>query len=449
MSKHLFSNVRVPIEKDNPSIVRDESKCISCGACRSVCKFNVGVYGRYDLEKTGDKAICINCGSCAMVCPTRSIRERQDYKDVKKLVNTNKKIVCITSPAVRVALGEEFDYELGTNVEKKMISALRTLGASFVFDTTFGADLTIMEEANELVERIKNKQNLPMFTSCCPAWVKFAETFYPELIPNISTAKSPISMQGAIIKTYFANLANIKKEDIITVAITPCVAKKAEIKREEFNNDIDYVVTTRELADWIREENIKFRELEDSEYDDIMNRGTGAGLIFGTTGGVMEAACRVAYKILTNKVVDKKLLHFEEVRGLANVKEANLTINDINLKLAIINGCGDARKVIEKMKNNEVSYDFIEVMSCEGGCIAGGGQPRVHFPVTNEVKEARMMGLYKADDNSKFRCSDENPDIIKVYQEFLDKPLSNKAHELLHTTYVNRSSDLGVEELSK
>lgn len=449
MSKHLFSNVRVPIEKDNPSIIRDESKCISCGACRSVCKFNVGVYGRYDLEKTGDKAICINCGSCAMVCPTRSIRERQDYTEVKKLVNTDKKIVCITSPAVRVALGEEFDYELGTNVEKKMISALRTLGASYVFDTTFGADLTIMEEANELVERIKNKQNLPMFTSCCPAWVKFAETFYPELIPNISTSKSPISMQGAIIKTYFANLANINKEDIITVAITPCVAKKAEIKREEFNNDVDYVVTTRELADWIREENIKFSQLEDSEYDDIMNRGTGAGLIFGTTGGVMEAACRVAYKILTNEVVDKKLLNFEEVRGLANVKEASLTINDINLKLAIINGCGDARKVIEKMKNNEVSYDFIEVMSCEGGCIAGGGQPRVHFPVSNEVKEARMKGLYNADDNSKFRCSDENPDIIKVYDEFLDKPLSNKAHELLHTTYVNRSSDLGVEEVSK
>lgn len=306
-----------------------------------------------------------------------------------------------------------------------------------------------MEEANELVDRIKKQGSLPMFTSCCPAWVKFVETFYPELIPNLSTAKSPISMQGAVIKTYFANLANINKEDIITVAITPCVAKKAEIKREEFNNDVDFVVTTRELADWIREENIKFNDLEDSSYDDIMNRGTGAGLIFGNSGGVMEAACRLAYKILTKKEIDKKLLNFEEVRGLNNVKEASLTINDLTLKLAIINGTGDARKVIEKMKNNEVSYDFVEVMTCEGGCIAGGGQPRVHFPVNNEVKEARIKGLYTADFNSKFRCSDENEDIIKIYNEFLGEPLSHKAHELLHTSYASRKSDLGLEEMNK
>lgn len=449
MSKHLFSNIRVPIEKDNPSICRDESKCISCGACKSVCKFNVGVYGRYDLEKTGDKAICINCGACAMVCPTRSIMERRDYLEVKKLINSEKKIIFITSPAVRVALGEEFDYEIGTNVEKKMVSALRALGASYVFDTTFGADLTIMEEANELVDRIRKQGSLPMFTSCCPAWVKFVETFYPELIPNLSTAKSPISMQGAVIKTYFANLANINKDDIITVAITPCVAKKAEIKREEFNNDVDFVVTTRELADWIREENIKFNDLEDSNYDDIMNRGTGAALIFGNSGGVMEAACRLAYKILTKKEIDKKLLNFVEVRGLNNVKEASLTIDDLTLKLAIVNGTGDARKVIEKMKNNEVDYDFIEVMTCEGGCIAGGGQPRVHFPVTNEVKEARIKGLYTADVNSKFRCSDENEDIIKIYNEFLGEPLSHKAHELLHTSYASRKSDLGLEEMNK
>lgn len=442
MGKHLFSNVRVPIEEDNPSIYRDESRCINCGACKNVCKFNVGVYGFYDLEKTDNKAICINCGACAMVCPTRSICERKDYLEVKKIDNKVK--IFITSPAVRVALGEEFDYELGTNVEKKLVSVLRKLGADYVFDTTFGADLTIMEEANELVDRIKNNKTMPMFTSCCPAWVKFVETFYPEFIPNLSTSKSPISMQAAIIKSYFANLIKVSREDIVTIAVTPCTAKKAEIKREEFNHDADYVVTTRELADWIREEDIKFRDLEDSEYDDIMNRGTGAGLIFGNSGGVMEAAVRLAYKIITNKAVDKKLLEFSEVRGLQNVKEATLDLGDMSLKLAIINGTGDARVVLEKIKNNELHYDFIEVMTCEGGCIAGGGQPRVHFPVTNEVKLARMRGLYKSDVDSKCRISDENEDIIRVYKEFLEAPLSEKAHELLHTTYVNRKNDLSV-----
>lgn len=442
MGKHLFSNVRVPIEEDNPSIYRDESRCINCGACKNVCKFNVGVYGFYDLEKTDNKAICINCGACAMVCPTRSICERKDYLEVKKIDNKVK--IFITSPAVRVALGEEFDYELGTNVEKKLVSVLRKLGADYVFDTTFGADLTIMEEANELVDRIKNNKTMPMFTSCCPAWVKFVETFYPEFIPNLSTSKSPISMQAAIIKSYFANLIKVSREDIVTIAVTPCTAKKAEIKREEFNHDADYVVTTRELADWIREEDIKFRDLEDSEYDDIMNRGTGAGLIFGNSGGVMEAAVRLAYKIITNNAVDKKLLEFSEVRGLQNVKEATLDLGDMSLKLAIINGTGDARVVLEKIKNNELHYDFIEVMTCEGGCIAGGGQPRVHFPVTNEVKLARMRGLYKSDVDSKCRISDENEDIIRVYKEFLGAPLSEKAHELLHTTYVNRKNDLSV-----
>ncbi len=442
MGKHLFSNVRVPIEEDNPSIYRDESRCINCGACKNVCKFNVGVYGFYDLEKTDNKAICINCGACAMVCPTRSICERKDYLEVKEIDNKVK--IFITSPAVRVALGEEFDYELGTNVEKKLVSVLRKLGADYVFDTTFGADLTIMEEANELVDRIKNNKTMPMFTSCCPAWVKFVETFYPEFIPNLSTSKSPISMQAAIIKSYFANLIKVSREDIVTIAVTPCTAKKAEIKREEFNHDADYVVTTRELADWIREEDIKFRDLEDSEYDDIMNRGTGAGLIFGNSGGVMEAAVRLAYKIITNKAVDKKLLEFSEVRGLQNVKEATLDLGDMSLKLAIINGTGDARVVLEKIKNNELHYDFIEVMTCEGGCIAGGGQPRVHFPVTNEVKLARMRGLYKSDVDSKCRISDENEDIIRVYKEFLGAPLSEKAHELLHTTYVNRKNDLSV-----
>lgn len=447
MSKHLFSNLRVPIEEDNPSIYRDESKCINCGACKNICKFNVSVYDYYKLENTNDKAICINCGACVNVCPTGSICEKKDYLILKKLIkNKDKKYVFITSPAVRVALGEEFDYELGTNVEKKLVSSLRVLGADYVFDTTFGADLTIMEEANELVDRISNNKPMPMFTSCCPAWVRFVEIFYPELIPNLSTAKSPISMQGAIIKTYFANLEGLNKEDIVTVAITPCTAKKAEIKREEFNNDVDYVVTTKELANWIREENIDFSALVDSLYDDLMDRGSGAGIIFGSSGGVMEAALRLAYKIINKSNPPKELLSFEDVRGLSNVKETNIKLGDKILRIAIINGCGDARKVIEKMKNKEVEYDFIEVMSCEGGCLAGGGQPRVYFPVTNNVKEARMKALYKIDEDSEYRVCDENEDIIKIYDEFLERPLSKKAHELLHTTYISRKEELGIEK---
>ena len=448
MTKHLFTNIRVPIEEDNPSIYRDESKCISCGACKNVCKFNVGVYGYYDLEKT-KKAICTNCGACANVCPTRSILEVRDYLKVKKLVNSNKTLVFITSPAVRVAIGEEFDMELGTNVEKKLVSVLRKLGANYVFDTTFGADLTIMEEANELVDRLRNRKKLPMFTSCCPAWVKFCEIFYPEYLDNLSTAKSPISMQGAIIKTYFANIANLNKDDIITVAVTPCTAKKAEIKRSEFNNDIDYVITTRELADWIHEENIKFAKIEDSNYDDIMNRGSGAGVIFGSSGGVMEAALREAYKIITGKSVNKKLLNLEEVRGVENIKEATVDIGEYKLRVCVINGTGDARRVIDKLKANEVQYDFIEVMSCEGGCIAGGGQPRIYFPITNDIKQARMRGLYNADDIDKYRVADENKDIIKLYQDYLGKPLGSKSISLLHTKYVNRKYELEGKENEK
>ena len=442
MTKHLFTNVRVPIEEDNPSIMRDESRCISCGACKNICNYSVGVFGYYDLNKIGS-AICTNCGSCANVCPTRSIIEVRDYLKVKKIINSDKKVIFITSPAVRVALGEEFDLKLGSNVEGKLVSVLRKLGASYVFDTTFGADLTIMEEANELVDRLKNNKKLPMFTSCCPAWVKFCETFYPEFISNLSSAKSPISMQGAIIKSYFANISSLNRDDIVTVAVTPCTAKKAEIKRCEFNNDIDYVITTRELADWIHEENIKFSSLENSKYDDIMNRGSGAGVIFGSSGGVMEAALREAYKIITGRKVTKKLLNLEIVRGLNNVKDCVVKLGDYELKVCVINGTGDARRVIEKIKKKELDYDFIEVMSCEGGCIAGGGQPRIHFPVTNDIKLARMKGLYKADLKDKFRVSDENPDIIRIYKDFLGKPLSEKSHELLHTKYINRKKELG------
>lgn len=447
MSKHLFSDVRVPIEEDNLSICRDESKCIKCGACKSVCKYSLSVYGYYNLEDTGDKAICIGCGQCSNVCPTRSITEKYDYKKVLEILKSDKVKVFTTSPAIRVALGEEFGLEPGTNVEGKIVSVLRNIGADYVFDTTFGADLTIMEEASELVDRINNKGVLPMFTSCCPSWVKFTEIFYPEFIPNLSTCKSPILMQGAIIKNYFSKIKNINKEDIVSIAVTPCTSKKSEIKREEFNNDVDYVITTRELAEIIRREDIDFKNIKESNYDSIMGDGSGGGIIFGTSGGVMEAACRYVYKLLTGNDPEGKLLEFNEVRGLSNVKEATLNINDKELKLAVINGTGDARKVLEKLKKQEVDYDFIEVMACEGGCIAGGGQPRVIFPVNAEIKNKRSSGLYNIDKNSTIRNCYQNKEIINLYNNYLENPLSNKSHELLHTSYTNRSKIL--KETSK
>ena len=436
--EHKYSDIRVPIENDNVSICRVEELCVKCGACKNVCKFNVGVYGSYDLNDS--KAICINCGQCSLVCPTESICEVKDDLKLKEVMKSNKVKVFQVAPAVRASLGEEFDFELGTNVEGKIVSALKQLGADYVFDTTFGADLTIMEEANELVDRIKNKKTMPMFTSCCPAWVKFVEIFYPEFIPNLSSCKSPILMQGAIIKNYFSKINNIDRKNIISIAVTPCTAKKYEIKREEFDDDIDYVITTRELANWIREEKIKFRDLEDSAFDNIMSRGTGAGIIFGNSGGVMEAALRTANHILGGK--DDDILKLEDIRGLGNIKESVVKIGENELKIAVINGTGDARKVLEKIKAGESNYDFIEVMACEGGCIAGGGQPRVHFPVTGEVKIKRKDCLFNLDDNCEIRKSYENPDIIKIYNEYLEKPLSGKSEELLHTSYVDRSGDL-------
>ena len=437
-----YSDVRVPISNDNVSICRNEEFCVKCGACKNICKFNVGVYDNYDLEKV-DKAICINCGQCSLVCPTESISEVKDYLKLKETMKNNKIKVFQVAPAVRASLGEEFGMELGTNVEGKIVSALKKLGADYVFDTTFGADLTIMEEANELVGRIKNKKNLPMFTSCCPSWVKFVEIFYPEFIANLSTCKSPILMQGAVIKNYFSEINNLSSNDIISVAITPCTAKKYEIKREEFCGDVDFVITTRELARWIKEEKINFNDLEDSGFDNIMGRGTGAGIIFGNSGGVTEAALRTANHILSG---NSDLIKLEETRGLGNIKESVVKIGNIELKVAVINGTGDARKILEKLKNNEVNYDFIEVMACEGGCIAGGGQPRVHFPVTGEVKVKRKDCLFNLDDECKLRNSYDNPDIIKIYKDYLETPLGEKSEKLLHTNYVDRSDYLNTKK---
>lgn len=455
MSKHENANIRVPIEENNICITRDDNKCILCGACKSVCKFQVGVFGNYNLEQTSDKAICIGCGQCSLVCPTNAITEVMDYEKVKREIADPDKIVIFqTSPSVRAALGELFDLEPGTLVERKMVSSLKALGADYVFDTTFGADLTIMEEATELVRRIQNKETLPMMTSCCPAWVKFVETFFPNYIGNLSTAKSPILMQGAIIKTYFAKEAGIDPSKIVNVAVTPCTAKKEEIKQRKMNSsgiyhhcdnmrDTDYVITTRELGKWLNEAGIDFHALEEREYDDMLARGTGAGFIFGNSGGVMEAAIRTAYYMITGNTPDISLLKYEPVRGLDNVKTATVVIQDLELKVAVINGTFQARKFLKNLEETKEHYDFIEVMACRGGCIAGGGTPKTEIPLPDEMKEARMKCLYEIDQNSNLRNSYENPDIKELYHAFLKEPSSDLAHALLHTSYTSKSSDLG------
>lgn len=364
MSKHNFTDIRVPIEPDNPSICRDEAKCIKCGQCKKVCTESIGVAGRYDLSLTGDNAICIHCGQCANVCPAGSITERYEYERVRKAAaNPDRIVIFSTSPSVRAALGEEFGMADGSFVQGKMVALLRKLGADYVLDTNFAADMTIMEEAGELVERLtKGTAPLPQFTSCCPAWVKYVETYYPEMRDNVSSAKSPIGMQGPTIKTYFAKKMGIDPKCIVNVALTPCTAKKFEIRREEMNaagrylgiegmRDMDYCITTRELAKWAREEGIDFAGLADEDYDDLMGEGSGAGVIFGNSGGVMEAAVRTAYHMVTGEEAPPLLYELQSVRGLDGVKEAFVYINDdVILKLAVVYGTANAGRLLEKLR---------------------------------------------------------------------------------------------------
>ena len=458
---HLPMNVRVPIEKDNPSICRDESLCIKCGQCRDICTDYIGVHKTYRLEQTGGRAVCINCGQCANVCPVSSITETYEYQDVKAAVSDPEKIVIFsTSPSVRVALGEEFDMEDGSFVQGKMVALLRRLGASYVLDTNFAADLTIVEEASELIERITKKNRpLPQFTSCCPSWVKYVETYYPDMTPHLSTAKSPIGMQGPTIKTYFAKKMGIDPASIVNVAVTPCAAKKFEIRREEMNaaarylgiegmRDMDYVITTRELAKWAKEENIDFAALEDSSFDRLMGEASGAGVIFGNTGGVMEAALRTAYAYITGEKAPSSLFRLEPVRGMEDVKEAQLTINGLVLNIAVIYGTKAASKFLDRMKEGDKEYHFIEVMTCPGGCIGGGGQPKGTLLKGDELRRKRIEGLYRKDGEMELRTSHENREIIELYKEFYQKPLSSLAEQMLHTAYRDRSEDLGGKNMN-
>lgn len=456
MSKHLSPDIRVPIEPGNPAIQRREDLCIRCGKCRDVCRDQIGVLGYYDLSKTGDVPICIHCGQCANVCPVDSIVETPEWETVRQAVADPDKIVVVnTSPSVRISLGKEFGLPDGSFVQGKMVALLKALGVDYVLDTNFSADMTILEEAAELVERvILKKRPLPQFTSCCPAWVKFAETYYPELLPHISTAKSPIGMQGPTVKTYFAKKMGLDPRKIVNVALTPCTAKKFEIRREEMGaagkyldipglRDMDQVITTRELASWARSAGLDLASMEDQSYDSLMGEASGAGVIFGNTGGVMEAALRTAYHQVTGHNAPADFYDLEPVRGLDGIREAKVRLGDLSLKVAVIYGTEHVRQFLEEKKDTLGDYTFIEVMTCPGGCIGGGGQPKGTQQKGQALLAKRIQGLYQRDASLANRNSHENQELLELYREFYGKPLSPLAEQMLHTLYEDRSGMLG------
>ena len=436
-------------------LCRDTSKCILCGRCIAMCKKIQGI-GILDFENRGLNTIvaplanrsfkdvpCTYCGQCTKVCPTGALTIKENIRDLLIAFKEGKHVVVQTAPAVRAALGEEFDLPVGTNVEGKMVAALKQIGFSKIYDTNFGADLTIMEEANEFLNRYANKENLPLITSCCPAWINYAEKYYPDLLNHLSSCKSPQMMEGAIIKTYYATNNNIDPKDIVTVSIMPCSAKKDEINRNDF--DIDIVLTTVELANLIKLFGIEFDKLEDEKFDqDLMGDFTGAGVIFGTSGGVMEAALRTAYHSITNEEFEK--IEFTNVRGMQGIKEAEIEINGNKIKVAVCHSLSNAKTLLDKIRNGTSTYDFIEVMACPLGCINGAGQPKITVNDL-ECKEKdnilyntykRANALYNEDTKSNIRQSHNNPQIKQLYENFLEKPGSHKAHELLHTTYSKK-----------
>ena len=441
------------IDDKSPSIVRDFNKCILCRRCVATCK-NVQNIGAIDcigrgfescISTTYDHSLndvnCTFCGQCIEACPTGALHEKENINDVwAKLKDPDTFVVVQTAPSVRVTLGEEFGMEIGTNVTGKMVSALKHLGFDKVFDTNTGADFTIMEEATEFVKRFKENDNLPMTTSCCPGWVRFAEMEYPENLPHLSSCKSPHQMFGAIIKSYYAEKNNIDPSKIYVVSVMPCIAKKYESKREEMEvdgiRDVDAVITTRELSRMIKQANIEFDKLEDDTFDNPMGEATGAAAIFGVTGGVMEAALRTAYELITGEELQK--LEFEEIRGEKGIKKATVKIGDKDVKVAVTHGLKNARKIMEEIKNGTADYSFVEVMACPGGCIMGGGQPIKNSKIrmTTDVEAKRAAAMYSIDERSTIRKSHENPVLKQIYKDYIGKPGEHKAHELLHTHYT-------------
>lgn len=453
VSKYEGEVTECLVDTSSPCFVRDNKRCILCKRCEAVCKKQqaVGVIGTnkrgFDAhiaciyDKPVSETTCVACGQCVINCPTGALHEKSHKKEViEALFDNTKRTVIACAPATRVSLGEMFGMPFGTNVEKKMITAFRRMGFDDVFDIDFAADLTIMEEAEEFVSRLTKQQNLPMFTSCSPGWVNFVENCYPEFIPNLSTCKSPQGMFGSIVKTYYAKKLNMKPEDLFVVTVMPCIAKKMEKDRQPFANenipDVDAVLTVRECGELIKQAGLNLVEMEDGEFDNPLGLSTGAGVIFGNTGGVMEAALRTLADRLENKEI--KNIEYLLVRGLKGVKEATIEVAGKKVKIAVISGLANARNVLEKIKKKEAYYDFVEVMACPGGCVNGGGMP-IHSSYerrTIDIIKLRAQGLYDSDIKNTYRKSHKNPYIVSLYEEFLKKPNSEVSHKILHTKYT-------------
>ncbi len=443
------------VDDVSPSLIRDNNKCILCRRCVNMCK-DVQTVAVIDTMERGFKTkiasafempladtSCVNCGQCIISCPTGALKEKDNTKEVwDAIADPDKVVVVQTAPAVRAGLGEEFGYPMGTPVTGKMAAALRRMGFDKVFDTDTGADLTIMEEANELIERVQNGGKLPMITSCSPGWIKFCEHNFPDFIDNLSSCKSPHEMFGAVIKSYYAKKNNLDPKSIYVVSVMPCVAKKFEAGRPEMEcdglRDVDAVISTRELAKMIKEAGIMFTKLPDEEFDMPFERASGAGVIFGATGGVMEAALRTAADVLNGKSVEE--IEYTAVRGVEGIKEATVNMGGMDVKVAVANGLGNARKLLNSIREGKADYHFIEIMACPGGCVNGGGQPIVpsREKMDIDVRAERAKALYAEDNSSAIRKSHENPDMDTLYNDFFGKPGSHLAHELLHTTYTNR-----------
>ena len=447
----------------SPSIIRDIDKCILCRRCEMMCN-QVQTVGALSAINRGFMSVvapafemnledspCTYCGQCVSVCPTGALTEVDHTNEIiRALSDPSKTVIVQTAPAVRAALGEEFGMEPGTLVTGKLVAALRRLGFDYVFDTDFGADLTIMEEGTEFLNRIKGYMagdtsvKLPILTSCCPGWVNFFEHNFPDLLDVPSTAKSPQQMFGAIAKTYFADKIGVNRNDLVVVSIMPCLAKKYECQRNEFkvngNPDVDYSISTRELAAFIKLANIDFMDLPDEDFDDPLGESSGAGVIFGNTGGVIEAACRTAYELYTGKKLEK--IEFEQLRGLEGIRSATIDFDGLPLNIGIANGLGNARKLLDEVRAGTSNYHAIEIMACPGGCIGGGGQPYHHG--YSEILRRRAAAIYTEDERKTIRKSHENPSIIRLYSEFLGEPGSKKAHSLLHTHYFPKSNEVTI-----